>query len=121
MKRLLIACCALLVAGCATHGTKVEQDQLSKIEEGVTTKAQIVEMVGAPDHIALVGEGKEVLIYEHIRSKNTVQNFIPVVSLVQSKYEQEITQTNFLIGKDGVLEKISTNTTEKDVKAGLFE
>lgn len=47
MKHLWIIA-ALLIAGCAASGTKLQQADIERIEPGVTTYSQMESMFGAP-------------------------------------------------------------------------
>lgn len=64
MKYWLVVLGFLLLTGCTSNGIKVEGDQLSKIQKGVTTEQEVVTMLGKPTSVTTLPE-KKVLHYDY--------------------------------------------------------
>tara|TARA_R110000868_G_scaffold307724_1_gene569375 strand:+ start:3112 stop:3417 length:306 start_codon:yes stop_codon:yes gene_type:complete len=62
MKRLftIISAC-ILIAACATSGRPISNDQLSSVQEGVTTRSEVVAMFGPPLATTRNSDGTEIL------------------------------------------------------------
>ncbi len=58
MKYWLVVLGFVFLAGCTSTGVKVEADKLSKIEKGVTTEAQVIEMLGKPTSTTSIPDRK---------------------------------------------------------------
>lgn len=56
----------LLIAGCASSGTKIDQSNIEKIEQGVTTKDQMYTMFGSPLSQSYSSEGKLTMIWHYV-------------------------------------------------------
>jgi outer membrane protein assembly factor BamE (lipoprotein component of BamABCDE complex) len=54
------------VAGCASSGTKMEQENLQKIVIGVTTKDQMIGMFGPPLSQSYGTEGKLTMLWHYM-------------------------------------------------------
>lgn len=70
---LLIAAVAVLSGGCAfvrgTYGEEVKSLDLSSIQKGTTTRAEVATLLGAPDRIVEVN-GREIFHYFHFDMKS---------------------------------------------------
>ena len=79
MNRLLWLCfMGLVLTGCATSGTKMEQDQISKIKEGVTTEQEVTALLGSPFSKTLTSDGKTVMMYLYTKAQtkaSSLQSF----------------------------------------------
>ncbi|MGP8152914.1 MAG: outer membrane protein assembly factor BamE [Smithella sp.] len=52
MKETLTLLLVIFIAGCVSFGRPIDQADLDKIERGVTTKAQVIKLLGDPDKIS---------------------------------------------------------------------
>jgi outer membrane protein assembly factor BamE (lipoprotein component of BamABCDE complex) len=52
MKKSLTVLLAIFIAGCVSFGRPIDQADLNQIERGVTTKAQVIKLLGDPDKIS---------------------------------------------------------------------
>jgi outer membrane protein assembly factor BamE (lipoprotein component of BamABCDE complex) len=82
-------CLLLIPTGCTSqnfeYGTKLSADNVSKIKKGVTTRAEVEALLGPPDNVALVGDGKRVMSYRYTSTQTdvhaTAATFIPYAGL----------------------------------------
>ena len=66
MKKHLFFIVLLFQLGCATSGKLIDQDKLSQIKEGVTTKQEVISLLGKPDMIIHTSDAKEIMMYTHL-------------------------------------------------------
>ncbi|MGA9109461.1 MAG: outer membrane protein assembly factor BamE [Smithella sp.] len=52
MKKPLTVLLAIFIAGCVSFGRPIDQADLDQIQRGVTTKAQVIKLLGDPDKIS---------------------------------------------------------------------
>lgn len=93
MKLVYAALIALLMAGCATSGRDFSQQDADSIKSGVTTRAEVIEMLGRPTGVisgnsnALTGEsrmgGESVsgITYNYSNLQVDALSLIPIVGL----------------------------------------
>lgn len=73
MKPLLAVTLLIALAGCGTYayetkGSKINNNLVTGIETGVTTRGEIINMFGTPTEI-MVEDTDELLIYEFVEKK----------------------------------------------------
>lgn len=68
LKLLFASFLAILLIGCATYGKPITDSQLAQVEEGRSTKAEVVALFGAPLASTRNSDGTEVLSwgYSHV-------------------------------------------------------
>lgn len=120
MKRYIILAVIAVTLGCAASGTRLSKEDIQKIKEGETTRAQVIEMLGAPPISTLGSDGKEIFTYHFSSLKMSPQNFIPVVGLIQSRTNMNIQMTHILFTKDGIVEKITSTDSQSNIRSGLI-
>ena len=120
VKNFLVLCFVLLLVACATVGKEISLEQIDAIQEGVTTKGEVLEILGTPTSVSMGYEGKEMLMYVYSKASNAAQNFIPFVGLVQSKIKTGSQIVQVWIGTDGIVEKRLVSTSQSDIKSGLI-
>lgn len=68
MKRLfIIISICIFVAACATSGRPISNDHLSSVQEGVTTRSEVIAMFGKPMTTTRNSDGSEVLGWGYAR------------------------------------------------------
>ncbi|MGD0169747.1 MAG: outer membrane protein assembly factor BamE [Smithella sp.] len=68
MKKPLTVLLAIFIAGCVSFGRPIDQADLDQIERGVTTKAQVIKLLGDPDKISK-NNNITTFIYTHTTSQ----------------------------------------------------
>jgi len=61
MRKILIAAALILAAGCASHGRPITQAQIDQIEEGKTTKQELLASFGKPVVTSRNSDGTEII------------------------------------------------------------
>ena len=77
--RLLTIVIAALLTGCASVGHKLDETKVAQIKKGITTREQVLQLVGSPDQITRDGNGNVTFQYLYCRATAKASSFIPVV------------------------------------------
>ena len=76
---LFLLATALLITGCASVGHKLDESKVDQIKKGVTTRDQVVQLVGSPNQITRDGFGRVIFQYIYSRATTKASTFIPIV------------------------------------------
>ena len=95
----------LMLAGCASSGTRVDQQTFSDFQKGHSTCAEIKARLGQPTHSEIRDNGDVVLAYGYSAAQSHPENFIPVVGAFVAGYDTEQTAALFKCNDKGVLIK----------------
>ncbi|MFZ1038009.1 MAG: outer membrane protein assembly factor BamE [Smithella sp.] len=68
MKKPLTLLLAIFIAGCVSFGRPIDQADLDQIERGVTTKSQVIKLLGDPNKISK-NNNIITFIYTHTTSQ----------------------------------------------------
>jgi hypothetical protein len=52
MKKILTVFLVIFIAGCVSFGRPIDRAAVDKIERNVTTKTQVIKLLGDPDKIS---------------------------------------------------------------------
>ena len=69
---------SLIVAGCASSGREINTTNASKIQKGVSTKADVKRLVGEPQQISNDSDGNQTWSYTYTRATAKGTSFIPI-------------------------------------------
>jgi outer membrane protein assembly factor BamE (lipoprotein component of BamABCDE complex) len=69
------------IGGCATVGTKIDPKQVSHIQKGVTTRAEVEANLGIPTSISVIPDGGRMALYDYWEAKPTAGSYIPYAGL----------------------------------------
>lgn len=122
---LVLVVSVSVLSGCTTIGSESLANETaesigSKIHKGVTTKQQLVAMLGAPMETTFTDGGLEVLSYEYIRLKPRAQNFIPynVISRVADGKKKELV---ILLDENSRVKNLVMNVSDTQKRWGMIE
>ena len=107
-----------MLAGCASAGNKIDPDAVSKIEKGVTTKAQVIALLGNPMSVSLLGDGREMLFWSYARTRLKGATFVPVVGLFKGGSNTNTNAVQVLLNKDKIVEDFTSNDSTIESKMG---
>lgn len=122
---LALICAVVTLAGCASSGSAVlkketESSVATKIEQGVTTKAQVREMFGSPMKTSFTDGGLEIWTYERDNLKADAVNYIPLVGLFGSSMSGTKKELVILFDESDVVKRFSMSEAPTTVKTGVF-
>ena len=99
---------SVLLAGCVVSDSSVrysgvEHSQLRRIKYGLTTRDQLVDMVGEPSEQGMTDEGVEILKYRCTTTKdNQLVIFPPPIIIDDTKETEHIVVFKI---KDGIVQR----------------
>lgn len=116
------------LCGCysSSTGTKMDTNQVSKIEKGKTTRKEVEAMLGTPSHVAMMAEGRRVMTYHFNETNARVkgQSFIPFYGAFGggSKMDSHQQALQINLDKNGIVEdyEFNDNTSNTDVSHNAF-
>jgi outer membrane protein assembly factor BamE (lipoprotein component of BamABCDE complex) len=128
----VLVCLVFAGAGCVSGTTgnqELTQDHVSKIEKGVTTRQQVVEILGEPESTQLLGDGRRTMFYIGTQSKSDVGQRVfqgvPIIgAVVPTTDTQSVRRETLQIilnGSDIVQDyEFSDNTSETKTTTSMF-
>lgn len=97
-------CLPLLLNGCAsTTAGHVEKEQAQSIQNGVTTKRQLIERLGEPNENSNQPNGIEKLTWQGTRNSLDAKTFIPFYGIVAGSGSTESSQLVVWVNKAGIV------------------
>jgi outer membrane protein assembly factor BamE (lipoprotein component of BamABCDE complex) len=120
MKKCLIPLLLVFCFGCATYGKPLGMDKISQIKEGITTKQEVIGLLGNPNTDTLNGDGKELLMYIYTNYKTRPSTYIPVVGLMTGGGNMKQQSVQILVDKSGKVEKIISTDSSTLINSGLL-
>lgn len=91
MKRLILTLLCCVLVGCSsTRGTYADKDKLDLLEPGVTTYAQMVEIMGSePISRSLDTSGKSTAVWHYIKVQSGFYSFDTNQQMVSAIFTPE--------------------------------
>jgi outer membrane protein assembly factor BamE (lipoprotein component of BamABCDE complex) len=130
MKKKLMNALVLLVSftilqSCSTTGNPTLKDENResigrKLEEGFTTKNQVITILGDPMQTAFIADGQEVWTYELSKMKPFLRNFIPYVAILSSGADGVQQQLTILFDDNDVVEEYRWSESEIQQRSGIL-
>jgi hypothetical protein len=108
---------ALILAGCASAGTKVDQATVASFVKGQTTVGEAEAALGEPNGTATKPDGSTVLVYTYSRTSVRAATFIPYVGAFVGGADTKTQTAALRFGSDGTYQDASMTTG--NVGAGL--
>ena len=114
MKKLVIACVFLVLAGCSSIGTKVTPDQLSRFVVGQTTMDQVVAILGKPNGRNINSDGTKIITYTYSAYQTSATDFIPVVNLFTRTHNYSTSVATFIFDSRNILTKYTAGDSQME-------
>ncbi len=111
---------ALALVGCITAGDKVDRDKVSQIKKGVTTRAEVEALLGPPTHVAIVGNGTRLMIYEYHETKVKGQNFIPYAGAFIGGTDNRRQNLQIILNENNVVTDYELTDRLSETTGGAF-
>jgi hypothetical protein len=118
MKLFILLLLSTILTGCMSMGTQVSDTQMSTLQKGVTTEAEVTTRLGKPNGIVKSSAGNTSYIYTFSKSSPDAASFIPVVGIFAGKTTSTTTTVTLNFNQAGILQDYTTSNT--DMQAGLF-
>ena len=101
----------VLLAGCASAGTKVDPDAVAAFQKGRTTVAEAESALGDPNGTTTKPDGSVVLTYAYAHSSVRAATFIPIVGLFAGGADTKGQTVVLRFGTDGTYQDATTSTS----------
>lgn len=118
MRIYVTAMCLILLAGCMSAGTAVDQTKVSGFQRGKTTYSEVVAALGQPNADTIIQDGSRVIVYTHTQAAACPQSFIPIVGPLVAKADATSDNYTFTFDPSGVL--VSSGSTHTQATSGTF-
>jgi len=122
IKTVIIALCVLAIAGCTTtyrnHGYAPNDEDLSLIEVGVSSRDAVIEAVGAPSTAGLLSEGDFYYVRSRVKSfayqrNQVIERQVLAISFDERGLVQNIERFGL---QDGKVVPLSRRVTSSSVE-----
>lgn len=119
MKHLLplVLLAALCAAGCATSGRQIDPNAVAKIQKGVTTRAQVIALMGEPQAVSNNGNGIEVLTYMYVHAQANGASYIPIAGAFVGGVDSHSQHVTVLLS-NGVVKEVRTSSGTDTLRRG---
>jgi outer membrane protein assembly factor BamE (lipoprotein component of BamABCDE complex) len=110
MKNLFFSLLLLIfLAACASVGRKIDPAAAAQIERGKTTKAQVVQLLGSPDHVTTRASGDTIFIYQYARASAKPATFIPIFGPLVGGANVQHQMFMVSFGPDGIVRNYTSS------------
>jgi outer membrane protein assembly factor BamE (lipoprotein component of BamABCDE complex) len=122
----------LWISGCTSSSfgnQNLTQDNVSKITKGVTTRDEVVKLLGEPDNVSLLPDGRRMMMYQGMQNNSNqtgriMQYVVPFAALVPTSETNTMHRQSLQIyvGKDNVVQdfEFADNTSQTKTTASAF-
>jgi outer membrane protein assembly factor BamE (lipoprotein component of BamABCDE complex) len=109
------------IAGCASHGTKMDRAQVEQqIHKGVTTRSEVERNLGTPDHVAMLPDGKRMLQYSYSEVKTKGSSFIPYAGFFAGGSNSRQQTLQIMLDANGVVKDYEFSDKATEQSGGVF-
>lgn len=116
--KTIILLAALLLTGCISSGTRVEESALQQFRKGTTTQADVEKALGKPQTVTLGSDGTHSVAYVFTSAHAKGASFIPIVGLFAGGAVGQTRVVIFHFGLDGKLTDYSSTASDADMNIG---
>jgi len=111
----------LALAGCISTGPRIDADQLTGLQKGKTTIANVTARFGKPTSSVKSPDGSQTLVYYHSEARPDATTFIPIIGGMVGDVSHSMHSVIFEFDANGVLTdyKIADATTRSGLLKGL--
>jgi len=103
-RTLLTTLLMVTLLGCSTTGEYMKPDDEKKVEQTVTTAAELEQKLGTPTVTVPQSDGKTMWVYEGIHKSAGVTTYIPYANLLMGYNDKNCTRLTVLVDQSsGVL------------------
>jgi outer membrane protein assembly factor BamE (lipoprotein component of BamABCDE complex) len=95
--------------GCATVGRKIDVSAVDRIQKGKTTRQEVLNWLGSPDHVRRDGDGIVTYSYMYVRSEVKGESFIPYAGVFVGGSETESQSVTVTFGPDGIVKDFTSD------------
>lgn len=106
------------LAGCASHGVMINQDQLADFKRGVTTEQEVIAKLGRPTMVSQSGNVR-IIVYSGAYAQARPATFIPVVGAFVGGSDVRASSVVFRFDGEGKLADMTSTQTNTGSGTGF--
>ncbi|MDK9738872.1 outer membrane protein assembly factor BamE [Vibrio sp. D404a] len=110
----------VMLTACASQGTKMDNETISKVEKGQTTEQQLITMLGEPTSTGFSSDGSKQLTYTYSSASSNPASFIPFVGFLFSGVDSETQVLYITLDKKGKVSDYTYSEQSTETKTGLL-
>ena len=118
--RLDVVALTIVLAGCASSGTKVTAEDMASFKPGQATEAQVIGRFGVPNNVSTGPDGIKTDMYIFAQATANAADYIPVVGLLAGGSTSKTTTATFVFDSQGVLKSTSSGQGHSNLNTGLL-
>ena len=115
MRTLIPFILAALLTACASSGRKLDQSKVDLIKQDVTTRQEVLKLIGSPENITKDGSGNTTFLYQYFHASAKGANFVPVVNLFAGGVNTKSQSVMIQFGSDDVVKSITSSMGASEV------
>lgn len=115
--RLTIVIAAAALAGCASAGVRVSEDQVAQLNRSNSTYADVVARLGQPTMTTLNSDGSRTAIYSYAETRIRPQTLIPFVGAFVGGADTHSNTVSFNFDREGKL--VNHSSSAGDIGSGV--
>jgi hypothetical protein len=119
MKLLVFLTGIMLLTGCVSSGVRVDETNLTSLEKGKTSYAEVIAKLGQPTTNTLLPDGRRMLMYTWVQARARPQNFIPLLGPFVDGADSRSSNAIVWLNADGRLESYSASQSQYGIGRGL--
>ncbi len=111
----------LALTGCIAAGgsAQIKPDNVAKLQEGVTTLAEVRAMFGDPIQTGLTSDGNREFYYQYSKTTVNPATYIPVVGSFLGSSDTDFQKLTIIFDEDDVVEHFLYDETSQETKTPL--
>lgn len=118
MKTLNSLVLCLVLAACASSGTKVQESDAAQFQKGATTIPDVEKALGKPQVNTLNADGTRSIAYVYSHAQAKAASFIPIVGLFAGGAKGDINMVKFDFDTAGKMTNYSVSASNTDMTMG---
>jgi hypothetical protein len=119
MRILGIVALGAALAGCASSGVQVTQEQAQSFKVGSSTYTDVVAALGQPTSTTMTSAGLKYAVYSYAAVSSRPQNFIPYIGPLVSGYDTKSSAVTFTFDGRDVLTNMTSTQSNLGTGANL--
>ena len=108
----------VLLCGCVSVGHQLDQAKVDQIKKGVTTREQVLALVGQPDQITKDGDGIVTFQYMYVHSSATAATYIPIAGAFVGGANTKTQTLSLTFGTNDVVSSLMNSTGGNQMNLG---
>ena len=119
--KIMLLVLAVMISSCVSIGNKIDRDYTNEITKGVTTEAQILQVLGKPISVGQNSSGMKTLTYMHVASQAKAASYVPIVGLFAGGADSQTTMLIITVdASTGVVSDWNYNESNSEVNTGIL-